>query len=102
MHKSRLGVIVIDCEVHDLDDAQAFWGQALGYAVKRSDNPEHRNYVRFETPDEDVAVLLQKVDHPSRVHLDIETDDIEAEVQRLETLGAKRVKQLPRWWIMEA
>ena len=102
MHKSRLGVIVIDCEAHDLDDAQAFWGQALGYAVKRSDNPEHRNYVRFEKPDEDVAVLLQKVDHPSRVHLDIETDDIEAEVQRLETLGAKRVKQLPRWWIMEA
>jgi hypothetical protein len=42
------------------------------------------------------------VDHPSRVHLDIETDDIEAEVRRLESLGARRVKQVETWWIMEA
>jgi hypothetical protein len=56
----------------------------------------------LNTPDGDIQVLLQKVDHPSRVHLDIETDDIEAEVQRLEKLGARRVKQLPRWWVMEA
>jgi hypothetical protein len=36
------------------------------------------------------------------VHLDIETDDIEAEAVRLEKLGAKKVKRFPRWWIMEA
>lgn len=102
MHKSRLGVIVIDCESDDLGDAQAFWSQALGYAVEHSDNPEHQNYVKFVTPAGDVAVLLQKVAHPSRVHLDMETDDIEAEVQRLKKLGAKRLKRLPRWWIMEA
>jgi hypothetical protein len=42
------------------------------------------------------------VEHPSRVHIDIETDDIEAEVQRLEALGAKRVAQVKRWWVMEA
>jgi hypothetical protein len=34
--------------------------------------------------------------------LDIETDDIEAEVQRLEALGAKRVKQIHTWWVLEA
>jgi hypothetical protein len=45
---------------------------------------------------------VQKVEHPSRVHLDIETDDIEAEVKRLEKLGAKRVQQLHKWWVMEA
>jgi hypothetical protein len=42
------------------------------------------------------------VDHPSRVHLDIETDDIEAEVRRLEALGAKRIKEVQTWWVMEA
>ena len=47
-------------------------------------------------------MLLQEVDHPSRAHLDIETDDIEAEVLRLEKLGAKRVAQIKRWWVMEA
>jgi predicted enzyme related to lactoylglutathione lyase len=102
MHKSRLGVVVIDCESDDLNGAQEFWSQALGYAVQHSDDPEHQNYIKFDTPDGEIGVLLQKVSHPSRVHLDIETDDIEAEVQRLEKLGARRVKQFPRWWVMEA
>ena len=38
----------------------------------------------------------------SRVHLDIETDDIEAEVKRLEKLGAKRIEAVQTWWVMEA
>jgi hypothetical protein len=47
-------------------------------------------------------LLIQKVDHPSRIHLDIESDDLEAEVKRLEALGAKRVGFVKRWWVMEA
>ena len=47
-------------------------------------------------------IEVQKVDHPSRVHLDIETDDIEAEVRRLEAMGAKKVEQVHSWWVMEA
>ena len=47
-------------------------------------------------------IEVQSVEHESRLHLDIETDDIEAEVGRLEALGAKRVKQVRTWWIMEA
>jgi hypothetical protein len=47
-------------------------------------------------------IEVQQVEHPSRVHLDIETDDIEAEALRLEALGAKKVKRFPRWWVMEA
>jgi hypothetical protein len=42
------------------------------------------------------------VKHESRVHLDIETDDVEAEVLRLERLGAKRVEKGRAWWVMEA
>ena len=37
------------------------------------------------------------------MHLDIETDDIEAEVRRLEALGATRVQHVrDRWWVMQA
>ena len=102
MHKSRLGVLVIDCEGDDIDGAEAFWSQALGRLAQRSDDPQNQNYVKLDGPDGEIAILLQQVDHPSRVHIDIETDDIEAEVQRLEKLGARRVKKLPRWWVMEA
>ena len=45
---------------------------------------------------------VQKVGHESRVHIDIETDDIEAEARRLEALGAKRVQSVHTWCVMEA
>jgi len=45
---------------------------------------------------------VQRVNHPSRVHLDIEADDIEAEVRRLESIGAKRIEKVKEWWVMEA
>jgi Glyoxalase-like domain len=44
---------------------------------------------------------LQRVHDTSRIHLDIETDDVEAEVQRLEALGARRKAQIETWWVME-
>jgi hypothetical protein len=47
-------------------------------------------------------LLVQQVTHPSRIHLDIESDDLEAEVRRLEALGAKRIEFVKRWWVMEA
>ena len=102
MHKSRLGAVVIDCETDDLDREADFWSNALGAAPKRSGDPEDQNYVNLEGAPGDVMVLLQKVDHPSRVHIDIETDDIDAEVARLEKLGARRVARIKRWWVMEA
>jgi len=42
------------------------------------------------------------VTHESRVHLDIESDDIEAEVRRLEKLGARRIGMVKSWCVMEA
>ena len=102
MHKSRLGTIVIDCETDNLDGAETFWSRALSCTVEHSDDPANAKYTKLVTPDGEIGILLQKVDHPSRVHLDIETDDIEAEANRLEELGARKVERLPRWWVMEA
>ena len=102
MHRSRLGAIIIDCRTDDLDAAANFWGQALGRPAQKSDEPVDEKYVELETGPNELQVEVQKVSHPSRVHLDIETDDIEAEVSRLEKLGAKRLEQVKSWWVMEA
>jgi predicted enzyme related to lactoylglutathione lyase len=102
MHKSRLGTIVIDCQTQDVDAAAAFWSAALGRTARTLRSPDDADYRGLEGPPEEVKVLVQAVQHPSRVHIDIETDDIEAEVLRLEALGARRVAQVKRWWVMEA
>ena len=94
-HRSRLGEITIDCETEDLEGAASFWARALGVPCVRDEDT-----FRLEVGADEVQINIQKVDHPSWVHLDIETDDIEAEVRRLEALGAARVRRGKRWWVM--
>jgi len=102
MHKSRLAGFIIDCKTEDLPAAAEFWGAALGMKLHGLAGEEGENYVRLVDADRGLHIEVQKVKHDSRVHLDIETDDVEAEAARLEQLGAKRVRQFPRWWVMEA
>lgn len=102
MHKSRLAGFIIDCKTEDLPKAAEFWGAALGMDLHGLDGEEGDRYVRLLDADRGLHVEVQRVTHDSRVHLDIETDDLEAEVARLEKLGAKRHRQYPRWWVMEA
>ena len=100
MHKSRLGTIIIDCQTDDLERDAEFWSAALGGdAVKPNDAGR---YIDIRRDPADPHVILQKVEHPSRVHIDIETDDREAEVNRLLQLGASVVEEFPRWTVMQA
>lgn len=101
-HKSRLGTVILDCRTDDLEGAARFWSEALGCPIRRSDNPEDVNYVGLDSNSDDLAMEVQKVDHESRIHIDIETDDIEAEAKRLEALGARRVSAIRTWLVMEA
>ena len=91
MHLSRLCALLIDCKAPDVDEATAFWSQALGRAVDTKHPGTRGNYRMLETPPDEPIVQIQRVDHESRVHLDIETDHIPAEVARLEEIGAKVV-----------
>jgi predicted enzyme related to lactoylglutathione lyase len=102
MHKSRLAGFIIDCNSADLDAAAHFWSGALGMEMQSLPGAEGTQYKRLIDPDGRLHVEVQTVSHPSRVHLDIESDDIEAEVRRLEKLGARRVQQVHTWWVMEA
>ena len=102
-HRSRLSGFIIDCNVDDLDAAADFWAQALGSTVADRDaGDETADYQMLGDTPGDLHIEVQKVTHPSRVHLDIETDDVDAEAGRLEKLGAKKIGFVKRWWVMEA
>src|SRR5689334_7881919 len=102
-HRSRLAGFIIDCKTDDLDAAADFWSQALGVTIAdRHAGDDTAEYQNFGNTPGDLYIEVQKVDHPSRVHLDIEADDIDAEAERLEKLGAKKVAFVKRWWVMEA
>ena len=102
-HRSRLSGFIIDCKTDDLDAATDFWSQALGCSIADRDagDGEAEYQMLGDTPG-DLHIEVQKVTHPSRVHLDIETDDVEAEAERLVALGAKKIAFIKRWWVMEA
>jgi Glyoxalase-like domain len=102
MHQSRLAGFIIDCNVPDLAAAADFWGTALRMDVKELPAAEGGKYRRLVDPEHRLHIEVQTVTHPSRVHLDIESTDVEAEVLRLEALGARRVAQIHTWWVMEA
>lgn len=100
MHKSRLSQLIIDCQGDDLERYAAFWSAALGGSPGR--HSEDGRYIDVEGNPDDPGVILQKVEHASRVHIDIETDDIPAEVRRLQALGATVVEKMQRWTVMQA
>jgi hypothetical protein len=102
MHKSQLAGFIIDCQTDDLDQAANFWSEALGIKSITDPLSDETLYRRLDTRPEDMHIEIQKVDHPSRVHLDIETNDVTAEVARLESLGAKRLSEVHSWVVMEA
>jgi predicted enzyme related to lactoylglutathione lyase len=89
---TRLCHFVID--VSDLDRGTAFWCAALGAVDQPLPAISSHVYRHLNLPDTDIAVLLQKADDEKvskeRMHLDLEADDVEAEIERLEALGATR------------
>ena len=96
MHRSRLSTVVIDCAEGDADRGFAFWSEALGRETLRAGDEDQARYASLKGRvggEGGPIVLLQRVNAAERaIHLDIETDDVPAEVARLEKLGA-RVKQ---------
>lgn len=101
-HRSRLSSLVIDCQVDDLAPHAEFWSKALGKPINSIDSEGDGRYAELATEADEPIILLQKVAHPSRVHLDIESDDVDAEAERLVTLGARKVEKIKTWWVMEA
>ena len=89
-HRSRLCHFVIDCD--DLDRAVEFWSAAFDAAEEPLPKSSQPVYRRLRLPDSEIRILLQRTSDlktsKERMHLDIETDDVKAEVERLRALGA--------------
>jgi hypothetical protein len=101
MHRSRVGVVLIDHPVDSYDGAAAFWAAARG--------SERTGTFTDDDPYESLAKLaggvlleLQRTGAGTvpRVHLDIEADDVPAEVARLEALGARVTDRRDSYAIM--
>ena len=98
-HYSRLSKIVIDVPTADHDRELAFWSAAVGQPLTRFDT--HPEYRGAALQGQEFGLLIQRLgDGPGRVHLDIHTDDLAAEIARLEQIGAERVQQVDSWWIL--
>lgn len=98
-HRSRLAGAYIDVPRPDYDREVAFWGAALERAAEVDDGDPDYMTLGEATPG--VELMVQAVgDETPRIHLDIETDDIEAEVERLIALGATEVERIETWVVM--
>jgi hypothetical protein len=97
-HLSRLVAVVIDVPAAGHDRELAFWEAAVGQPFGQLDYPEYHGAA---LEGQDFGLLIQRLgDGTARVHVDIHTDDLAAEVQRLEGLGAERVQQAHSWQVM--
>jgi hypothetical protein len=97
-HYSRISKIVIDVAPDAHEAEVEFWRAASAADFQRFE--KHPEYHGADI-DQHIGMLIQRLDDgESRVHLDIHTSDLEAEVKRLEALGAQRVQQAHSWWIM--
>lgn len=101
-HHSVLIALVIDCPCESLEPALQFWSRALCRDIASHDQDGDGRYGELATAPDELFLLLQRVEHEARVHLDIQTDNLDAEVVRLERLGATRDSLLKRWWLMRA
>ena len=68
-HRSRLAGFIIDCQTDDLDAAARFWSGALGLSIGELSPEESATYTKLDDAPGDLHVEVQKVTHPSRVHL---------------------------------
>lgn len=97
-HRSRLAAALVDVPATLYEEETAFWAGALG--ISPDVDPDDPDYASFGEAVPGLQFHVQRVDAASRVHLDIETDDVQAEVKRLEALGAVRVCQIETWWVL--
>ena len=94
-------MIVIDVPDADHDKELAFWAEASGSKLNRIGQFPEYHGGQLGAGAGELCLLVQRLgDGPARIHIDIHTSDLEAEVTRLEQAGATRLQEANRWWIM--
>ena len=99
MHRSRIGLVLIDHPEEVWKDGLAFWAGVQGVTPTSSDEAsEYRNIGAIGS----VSLESQRTGAgtPARLHLDIETDDVAAEVARVRALGATVLEEREGYTIL--
>lgn len=96
----RVASVTFDCR--DPRMLASFWASALGYVAGTESDED---VATVEDPrDRDVELVFVRVPEArtakNRVHLDLGTNEMEAEVRRLVALGADRVERIKDWTVM--
>ncbi|RIQ15663.1 VOC family protein [Jiangella rhizosphaerae] len=89
MHRSRLSTLLIDAPADQAQQSVEFWTAALGTTSQSP--PGEPQFHRLADAVPGLVTAVQSVDDTARYHVDIETDDVPAEVARLTGLGAVEV-----------
>jgi hypothetical protein len=100
MHRVLLREIVIDAPAEQFDAVSRFWAGLLGTEAKQV--PDFPEFTALPNPAALSWVGLQRINEgPARYHVDVETDDVEAEVARLIRLGAIEKGRHRSWVVLE-
>jgi len=101
MHRSRIGLVLIDHPEEDAERGLAFWAGVQGVTPTGEDegSPEYRSVGTIGS----VALEHQRTGPGTapRVHLDIESDDVAAEVARVLALGATVLEDRDGYTILQ-
>jgi hypothetical protein len=101
-HRSRLCALLFDGGPDTHERSITFWSSALGRAVLPRDSPDSAYASLARDSHLPLDLMVQRVPpEETGLHVDIETDDVEAEVRRLERLGARRKRKVKSWWVLE-
>ena len=103
-HRSRLVQVCLDVPHGRVDEELSFWRTATGWSFEASGSPEFAGHLR-PAKGGSLQLLIQELGESdpastTRAHLDLGTDDVEAEVARLVSLGAERLEDGRGWIVM--
>src|SRR3954447_24277731 len=101
-HRSRLSILLLDLPPEDHAAGRDFWARATGRPAEPDVTDENWSSLGSFADGWHVEIQRTGAGTPPRWHVDIETDDVEAEVRRLEALGATRHADMGpgRFWQM--
>ena len=100
-HRSRLAVLMLDLPPEHHEAGRSFWSAATGHQV--TPDPSDDNWSSLGSFAGGFHLEVQRTGRgtPPRWHVDVETDDVDAEVARLEALGATRLEDMGGFWQMK-
>jgi catechol 2,3-dioxygenase-like lactoylglutathione lyase family enzyme len=87
----RLGSTVINCA--DLESMTDFWSAALDLRPNQREAGDSFRVLRGERVNLSLQVAKTPVSARDQMHLDLYSDDLDAQVERLRALGAEWVRR---------